>query len=130
MFKKLFIEKIVSQSTVLPIKAANFDFLTLSGTTWNFQSEWTGHDNYLFFAKYAASSYNTNLWNQNVGNLIEKLPDNGTHFFFASFDTTYHSDVYSKRSNVNSYLSTLSSEEEAYKIIKEQYDNNAKSKSQ
>ena len=47
-------------------------------------------------------------------NLIEKLPDNGTHFFFASFDTTYHSDVYSKRSNVNSYLSTLSSEEEAY----------------
>ena len=53
----------------------------------DFQSEWTGHDNYLFFAKYAASSYNTNLWNQNVGNLIEKLPDNGTHFFFASFDT-------------------------------------------
>ena len=92
----------------------NFNFLTLSGTTWDFQSEWTGHDNYLFFAKYAASSYNTNLWNQNVGNLIEKLPDNGTHFFFASFDTTYHSDVYSKRSNVNSYLSTLSSEEEAY----------------
>ena len=44
----------------------NFNFLTLSGTTWDFQSEWTGHDNYLFFAKYAASSYNTNLWNQNV----------------------------------------------------------------
>ncbi len=93
---------------------SNFNFVTLSGTTWDFQTEWTGHDNYLFFAKYAASSYNTNLWNQNVGNLIEKLPNQGTHIFFASFDTTYHSDVYSKRSNVNSYLSTLSSEEEAY----------------
>jgi hypothetical protein len=94
--------------------AEDFNFDTLSGNNWHFQSEWTGYDNYLFFIKYAASSYNTDLWNQNVGNLIEKLPKDGTHFFFGSFDTTYHSDVYAKRSNVNSYLSTLTIEDEAH----------------
>jgi len=92
----------------------NFNFDTLSGTNWGFQNEWTGQDNYLFFGKYAASSYNVGLWNQNVGDLIDKLPDEGTHFFFASFDTTFHSDVYAKRTDVNSYLSTLIAEEEAY----------------
>ncbi len=92
----------------------NFNFNTLSGNNWNFQNEWTGHDNYLFFGKYAASSYNTDLWNQNVGTLIDKLPNEGTHFFFASFDTTYHSDVYSKKSDVDSYLSSLTPEEESY----------------
>ena len=94
--------------------AEGFNFDTLSGNNWDFQTEWTGHDNYLFFIKYGASSYNTDLWNQNVGDLIEKLPKDGTHFFFGSFDTTFHSDVYSKRANVNSYLSTLPSEEEAH----------------
>ena len=93
-------------------KASSFTLNTLSGS-WSFQSNWDGMDNYLFFFKYGQSSYNMALWNQDVGDLIELLPEN-THFFFGSFDSSYHNDVLNMQTRVNAYINTLPIDEKLH----------------
>ncbi len=93
--------------------ASSFTISTLGGS-WSFQNNWDGEDNYLFFFKYGQSSYNTALWNQDVSDLIELLPDENTHFFFGSFDSSYHNDMLSVQTRVNNYINTLPNEEKIH----------------
>ena len=93
--------------------AGGFSVTTFSGT-WTLQNEWSGHETYLFFARYAASSYNTDLWSQDVGDLISSLPQQNSHFFFASFDSSYHNDMLTMQQRVENHITTLSSAEEAH----------------
>ena len=78
---------------------------TLSGT-YDFQNEWTGEDVYLFLFKFTNSqgSSNSATWSTNPGTFIRGLPDN-TQLFYGSFDSTYHNDVASRKSDVESRLS-------------------------
>ena len=90
----------------------SFTVPTLDGT-FNFQNKWTGTDVYLFMFKYTDSSGNSNsgTWATNPGTFIRNLPDN-THLFYGSFDSTYHSDILSRKSDVESKLNP--SEEEKW----------------
>ena len=91
----------------------NFSFPTLSGT-YNFQSEWSGQDVYMFMFKYTDSSGSSNsaTWGQNPGKFIRNLPEN-MHLFYGSFDNSYHNDVIQQRSSVLAGLTTT--EEEQWK---------------
>ena len=84
---------------------SSFSVPTLSGT-WNFQNEWTGDDVYLFLFKYTDSNGNSNsaTWGANPRDIILNLPDNA-HLFYGSFDTSYHSDVTSRQTDVQNRLS-------------------------
>ena len=89
-----------------------FTVPTLDGT-FTFQNKWTGTDVYLFMFKYTDSSGNSNsgTWATNPGTFIRNLPEN-THLFYGSFDSTYHNDVLSRKSDVESRLNP--SEEEQW----------------
>ncbi len=91
-------------------KVSDFSFSTLDGS-FSFQTDWTGHDVYMFLFKYTDSNGNTNanLLSSNPAAMIRKLPAN-THLFYGSFDSTYHSDVVNLRDDV---LLGLSGPEEA-----------------
>ena len=81
-----------------------FTVPTLGGT-FTFQNKWTGDDVYLFMFKYTDSSGNSNsaTWATNPGTFIRNLPAN-THLFYGSFDSTYHNDITSRKSDVESRL--------------------------
>tara|TARA_B100000003_G_scaffold58663_1_gene52139 strand:- start:446 stop:3487 length:3042 start_codon:yes stop_codon:yes gene_type:complete len=89
-----------------------FTVPTLDGT-FTFQNKWTGNDVYLFMFKYTDGSGNSNsgTWSTNPGTFIRNLPDN-THLFYGSFDSTYHNDVLSRKSDVEARLNP--SEEEQW----------------
>ncbi|DAC55918.1 MAG TPA: hypothetical protein D7I11_02140, partial [Candidatus Poseidoniales archaeon] len=81
-----------------------FTFPTLDGS-FNFKSEWTGHDVYFFMFKYTDNNGNSNTatWGQNPGKFIRNLPQN-THLFYGSFDNSYHNDVIQQRNAVQAGL--------------------------
>ena len=81
-----------------------FTVPTLDGT-FTFQNKWTGDDVYLFMFKITDSNGNSNsaTWSTNPGTFIRNLPDN-THLFYGSFDSSYHSDVLSRKSDVEARL--------------------------
>ena len=89
-----------------------FTVPTLDGT-FTFQNKWTGSDVYLFMFKYTDSSGNSNsgTWSTNPGTFIRNLPDN-THLFYGSFDSSYHNDILSRKSDVEARLNP--SEEEKW----------------
>ena len=90
---------------------STFSFPTLSGVNWNFANEWTGNDTYLFLFKYTDSNGNSNsgTWEYNPGTLIRALPDN-VHLFYGSFDSSYHSDIVSRKADVENRLTTAEEE--------------------
>jgi len=83
---------------------SSFIVPTLSGT-WNFQNEWTGAEVYIFLFKYTDGNGNSNsgTWGHNPRNIILNLPDNA-HLFYASYDTSYHSDVVARKADVENRL--------------------------
>lgn len=91
-------------------RVPQFTVPTLNGS-YHFQNDWTGEDVHLFMFKYTDSSGNSNsaTWGQNPGKFIRNLPLN-TQLFYGSFDSTYHNDIISQRTAVQSGLS--SSEED------------------
>ena len=91
---------------------STFTIPTLSGS-WNFQNEWTGDDVYLFLFKYTDSNGNSNsaTWAHNPREIILNLPEN-THLFYGSYDTTYHNDVLTRKSDIENRLN--SNEEEKW----------------
>ena len=88
-----------------------FTVPTLDGT-FTFQNKWTGNDVYLFMFKYTDSSGNSNsgTWATNPGTFIRNLPSN-THLFYGSFDSSYHNDVTSRKSDVESRLNPSEEQE-------------------
>lgn len=88
-----------------------FTVPTLDGT-FTFQNKWTGDDVYLFMFKYTDSSGNSNsgTWATNPGTFIRNLPSN-THLFYGSFDSTYHNDITSRKSDVEARLNPSEEEE-------------------
>ena len=88
-----------------------FTVPTLDGT-FTFQNKWTGNDAYLFMFKYTDGSGNSNsgTWSTNPGTFYSKLPE--THLFYGSFDSSYHNDVLSRKSDVEARLNP--SEEEQW----------------
>ena len=88
-----------------------FTVPTLDGT-FTFQNKWTGNDVYLFMFKYTDSGGNSNTgtWATNPGTFIRNLPSN-THLFYGSFDSSYHNDITSRKSDVESRLNPSEEEE-------------------
>tara|TARA_B100001175_G_scaffold208046_1_gene176571 strand:+ start:117 stop:3152 length:3036 start_codon:yes stop_codon:yes gene_type:complete len=88
-----------------------FTVPTLGGT-FTFQNKWTGDDVYLFMFKYTDSSGNSNsgTWATNPGTFIRNLPSN-THLFYGSFDSTYHNDITSRKSDVEARLNPSEEQE-------------------
>ena len=88
-----------------------FTVPTLGGT-FTFQNKWTGDDVYLFMFKYTDSSGNSNsgTWATNPGTFIRNLPSNA-HLFYGSFDSTYHNDITSRKSDVEARLNPSEEQE-------------------
>lgn len=82
----------------------DFSIPTLEGTFY-FQQEWTGYDIYFFLFKYTDSSGNSNsaTWGQSPGQFLRAMPDN-VHVFYGSFDSSYHTDVVSRKTAVENAL--------------------------
>jgi hypothetical protein len=92
--------------------AAPFNVETLDGG-WDYEAEWTGQDSHIFVLKWADSDYNTTIWNSDLRKLFERTPPN-THFFFGSFDGSYHEDVVAMQGKVDSALLTFSAADQAH----------------
>ncbi len=86
---------------------SSFSVPTLDSGTWNFQNKWTGNEVYIFLFKYTDGNGNSNsgTWSHNPRNIILNLPDNA-HLFYGSFDTSYHSDVTSRKADVENRLNS------------------------
>ena len=66
--------------------------------SWNFEEEWNGNESYVFMTVGPASS--TALWSANdIGELLEKSPDN-VHYFFLSNRTSYETDIIQKKTDL------------------------------
>ncbi|GIS45087.1 MAG: hypothetical protein Ct9H90mP16_21570 [Candidatus Poseidoniales archaeon] len=70
----------------------DFTVQTKSGEIWVMPRDWDGESTYLFIFNQDSSSYMSSLWSQNVGRLLNQVPENG-HVFFGSFDSDYRSDI-------------------------------------
>ncbi len=75
---------------------------TTSGN-WRIQDAWDGNHTYLFIFNQKSNSYMSNLWGQNVGDLLGATPAN-THVFFGSYDSDYANDVSGMKARVDSWL--------------------------
>ena len=90
----------------------DFTVQTKSGN-WVMSRDWDGESTYLFIFNQDSSSYMSSLWSQNVGRLLNQVPENG-HVFFGSFDSDYRSDVDAMNARVNSYRNGLSEADKAW----------------
>ena len=76
---------------------------TTSGN-WRIQDEWDGNHTYLFIFNQKSNSYISNLWSQNVGDLLAATPSD-THIFFGSYDSDFANDISGMKARVDSWLS-------------------------
>ena len=90
----------------------DFTVQTKSGN-WVMSRDWDGESTYLFIFNQDSSSYMSSLWSQNVGRLLNQVPENG-HVFFGSFDSDYRSDIDAMNARVNSYRNGLSEADKAW----------------
>ena len=86
-------------------RVGDFTIQTKSGN-WVMSRDWDGESTYLFIFNQDSSSYMSSLWSQNVGRLLDTMPENG-HVFFGSFDSDYRNDIDAMNSRVNSYRNGL-----------------------
>ena len=68
-----------------------------------FQDHWDGEHTYLFIFNQKSNSYSNGVWSQNVGTLLESMPDD-VHVFFGSFDSDWSSDMAAMDSRIQSWL--------------------------
>lgn len=93
--------------------AGDFTFQTKYDGTWQFSNEWDGNSTYIFIFVQSSNSYMSALWNQNVGDLLSKMPENG-HIFFGSYDSDWQSDVDAMATRVNSYRGSQTNEQQSW----------------
>ena len=93
-------------------KVGDFTVQTKSGN-WVMSRDWDGESTYLFIFNQDSNSYMSSLWSQNVGRLLNQVPENG-HVFFGSFDSDYRSDIDAMNARVNSYRNGLSEADKAW----------------
>jgi len=86
--------------------AGDFTIQTKSGN-WVMSRDWDGESTYLFIFNQDSNSYMSSLWSQNVGRLLDTMPEN-SHVFFGSFDSDYRNDIDAMNNRVNSYRNGLS----------------------
>jgi len=85
--------------------AGDFTIQTKSGN-WVMSRDWDGESTYLFIFNQDSSSYMSAIWSQNVGRLLDTMPEN-SHVFFGSFDSDYRNDIDAMNNRVNSYRNGL-----------------------
>ena len=83
----------------------DFTVQTKSGN-WVMSQDWDGKSTYLFIFNQDSNSYMSALWSQDVGRLLDQVPENG-HVFFGSFDADYRVDIDAMNVRVNSYRDGL-----------------------
>jgi hypothetical protein len=93
--------------------ASNFNFATKYDGNWQFSTQWDGNSSYLFIFLQSSNSYMNSLWNQNVGDLLSDMPENG-HIFFGSYDSDWQNDVDLMAGRVNNYRGSQSSEKQLW----------------
>ncbi|MGB0592477.1 MAG: peptide-N-glycosidase F-related protein [Myxococcota bacterium] len=103
--------------------AGDFTVPTLDGD-WTLSTNWDGLSSYLFVFRYAASDYNTAVWNSDVKALLERAPD-GTHLFFGSFDTSWSSDITGMKGRVDAALAQMGTDAQASWANRVHYINTA-----
>ena len=91
---------------------ADFEVATLDGT-WKFSDEWTGLDSYVFIFKWGQSEYNSEVWATSVKALLKRSPP-GVHYFFGSYDTTFHEDMVAMRARVEEATSSMAAQDRAH----------------
>ena len=62
--------------------AADFTLPTTGGP-WNFQTIWSGCDNYVFAQYYPGYQYAQDLWDSSIGDLLDRSPKNVQYFFLS-----------------------------------------------
>jgi hypothetical protein len=93
-------------------KTGDFTIQTKSGN-WVMSRDWDGESTYLFIFNQDSSSYMSALWSQDVGRLLDNLPENG-HVFFGSFDSDYRNDIDAMNNRVNSHRNGLDDDGKAW----------------
>ncbi|MDP6905823.1 MAG: peptide-N-glycosidase F-related protein [Candidatus Thalassarchaeaceae archaeon] len=94
-------------------KVGDFTIQTKYNGNWKMSRDWDGESSYLFIMNQDSSSYMSSLWSQNVGRLLDTLPENN-HIFFGSFDSDYRNDIDSMNARVNSYRNGQSTERQSW----------------
>ena len=92
---------------------ADFTVQTKFNGNWKMSRDWDGKSTYLFIFNQDSNSYMASLWSQNVGRLLEEMPEN-THVFFGSFDSDYRADIDAMNARVNSYRNGQNAERQMW----------------
>jgi len=93
--------------------AGDFTVQTKYNGNWKLSRDWDGQSTYLFIFNQDSNSYMSDLWSQNVGRLLNTMPEN-SHVFFGSFDSDYRADIDAMNARVNSYRNGQSAERQSW----------------
>ena len=91
----------------------DFTIQTKYNGNWKMSRDWDGESTYLFIINQDSNSYMSSLWSQNVGRLLDTLPENN-HIFFGSYDSDYRNDIDAMNARVNSYHNGQNAERQAW----------------
>ncbi|MEE2812377.1 MAG: peptide-N-glycosidase F-related protein [Candidatus Thermoplasmatota archaeon] len=94
-------------------KVGDFTIQTKYNGNWKMSRDWDGESTYLFIMNQDSSSYMSSIWSQNVGRLLDTVPENN-HIFFGSYDADYRSDIDAMNARVNSYRNGQTAERQAW----------------
>ena len=83
------------------------------GGDWKLSEQWTGHDSYVFVFRYAASTYDTDVWGDDLATLIDASP-RSVHYLFGSLDGTWEQDMEQMSARIDEALATLPAGEQRY----------------
>lgn len=95
--------------------AADFEVPLLDGTTWQFATEYSGCESYIFLPDTLVVSDldDTSIWEKDLDNLIEASPKN-THYFFvsrAAAADTADANLQAMQSRIDDLLAGLGAED-------------------
>jgi hypothetical protein len=97
---------------ILDIVALANLVLSPEPSAWDFETQWNGEENYIFFTLGPTSS--TTLWNANdIDDLLENSPNN-VHYFFLSNTSNYFQDVRTKQGEFDLIMAEMSTEDQAH----------------
>ena len=77
---------------------------------WDFETEWTGNESYIFIQYNPSINYSTALWSSNTKEELLNISPDNVHYFFISDRAQFESDVTYIKGTFDDITNTLSSD--------------------